>query len=266
MPQHHERTAAFRGATFAVADLAGATFRDCDLSGARIVSSWVDGLRVDGFDGSAGRVLVDDVDVSGFVRDELDRRHPERVQLRAVRTAEDHRAMWATLEQLWDATVARARQLPEELRQERVDGEWSVAETLRHLVFAVDSWIGKVVDGAAAPWHPLGLPPTDFSEEERARVGSGDARPSFEEAEAAHADRRAQVRRVLDGLTEARLDEVRTATPAPAGEPEPIPVRHALAVVLNEHCEHRRYAVRDLAVLEARDGHRQPLPRTPECG
>jgi uncharacterized damage-inducible protein DinB len=251
VPERHERTAAFRGATFAVADLSGATFRDCNLSGARIVSSWVEGLRVDGFDGSAGGVLVDGVDVSGYVRDELDRRHPERVQVRAARTAEDHRAAWAVLEQLWDGTVARAAALPEQLRQQRVDGEWSVVETLRHLVFAVDSWIGRVVDGTRSPWHPLGLPPTDFSAEERALLGAGPEQPSFEEAVAAHADRRAQVRRVLDALTDARLDEVRTAAPSPAGEPEPIPVRHALAVVLNEHCEHRRYAVRDLAVLEA---------------
>ena len=50
--------------------------------------------------GSTGTVVVDDVDVTAFVAAELDRRHPERVQLRGMRTAEDCRAMWDTVERL----------------------------------------------------------------------------------------------------------------------------------------------------------------------
>ncbi|HZM80597.1 MAG TPA: hypothetical protein VFC19_33155 [Candidatus Limnocylindrales bacterium] len=36
-------------------------------------------------------------------------------------------------------------------------------------------------------------------------------------------------------------------------EPRPYPVRECLLTVLNEEWEHRLYAERDLAVLEARD-------------
>ena len=41
---------------------------------------------------------------------------------------------------------------------EKVDGEWSFIETLRHLVFVTDTWIGMGVVGSEAR-HPLGLPP-----------------------------------------------------------------------------------------------------------
>ena len=76
---------------------------------------------------------------------ELDRRHPERVQLRAMRTADDYRAMWDTIERLWPDTVARAGRLPEPALHLRVDDEWSFVETLRHLVFATDAWAGRTI-------------------------------------------------------------------------------------------------------------------------
>ena len=39
--------------------------------------------------------------------------HPERMQLSAMRAADDHRAKWDTMERLWLDTVARAGRLPE---------------------------------------------------------------------------------------------------------------------------------------------------------
>ena len=67
--------------------------------------------------------MVDGVDVTGFVRAELDRRYPERAQLRAARTAEDLRAVWDTVERTWAETLARAERMPVGVRHERVDGE-----------------------------------------------------------------------------------------------------------------------------------------------
>src|SRR4051794_1120417 len=105
MTAEYTHTDAFRGAaTFRDADLTGATFRDCDLTKVRIVSSQVADLRVSGFGGSVGTVVVDDVDVTAFVAAELDRQYPERVQLRTIRTADDYRAMWNTIERLWSHT------------------------------------------------------------------------------------------------------------------------------------------------------------------
>jgi hypothetical protein len=249
-PQVHANTRAFRGASFHNADLSGATFRDCDMSGVRIVSSRVDGLVISGLNGRAGRVVVDDVDVSAYVAAELDRRHPERVRLREARTAKDLRAVWANLERLWEDTLARAGWLPEAALQERVDGEWSFVETLRHLVFAVDSWVGGWLRGEAAPFSPLALPPTDLAVGEWLTIGlDPQARPTFAEVAALFADRRARVRGALHEVTDAGLDEPRTATPVPVWGEETHPVGECLRVVLEEHCEHHRFAQRDLAAL-----------------
>ena len=104
----YDRTDAFRGASFTDADFAGANFRDCDLRQVKITDSWLVDVSVSGL---VGNFVVNDVDVTAFVESELDRRHPERVQLRAMRTADDYRAMWDTIERLWPDTVARARRL-----------------------------------------------------------------------------------------------------------------------------------------------------------
>jgi hypothetical protein len=241
------------GASFHGVDLSGATFRDSDLSGVRIVASLVADLRVSAHDDGGSRVVVDDVDVTDFVAAELDRRHPERVRLRAVRTADDHRAMWDTVERLWTDTVARAERLPEAARHERVDGEWSFAETLRHLVFAVDVWLGRMILGEAGPYPRFSLPPTDYPRAAVPELGIDlDARPSYAEVLALHADRRARVRRLVAAVTDAELAEPRTAVPTPVWGEESRSVGECLRVLLVEHCAHRRYAERDLALLEAR--------------
>ncbi len=63
--------------------------------------------------------------MTAYVAEELDRRHPERVQLRSIGSADDFRAMWDTVERLWAVTTARAGRPPGAARDERVDGEWS---------------------------------------------------------------------------------------------------------------------------------------------
>ena len=68
------------------------------------------------------------------------------------------REAWDVVERLWGETVERARRLDPELLHESVDGEWSFIETLRHLVFATDSWIRRAILGDPSPWDPLDLP------------------------------------------------------------------------------------------------------------
>jgi DinB superfamily len=231
----------------------GATFRDCDLRDVKIVSSFVDGLVIRGFSGQADGVLVDDVDVSGYVAAELDRRHPERVRVREARSLPELRAAWDELSCLWDGTLARAGELPDAVVQERVDGEWSFVETLRHVAFAVDSWVGGWLRGEASPFSSLDLPPTDLPLTEWPSIGLDPAaRPTFAEAVGLFDDRRARVRQALDEVTEAELDEPRTAAPVPAWGEETHTVRACLRTVLQEVCEHRRFAERDLAVLTGR--------------
>src|ERR1700678_2794347 len=78
-------SAEFRGARFDVADLRGARFTDCDLTGVTIRDGWLVDVSISGY---LSNVTVNGVDVSDFVGAELDRRHPERVQLREVRDAD----------------------------------------------------------------------------------------------------------------------------------------------------------------------------------
>ena len=73
--------------------------------------------------------------------------------------------LWAVIERTWQPTVERARRLPPELLHQRVDGEWSFIETLRHLVFATDAWVRRAILGDPAPWHPLDLPHDEMPDE-----------------------------------------------------------------------------------------------------
>src|SRR5262249_39711510 len=97
-----DRRDAFRGARFVGADFTGARFSDCDLRQVKVTDSWLADLSVSGV---VERLRVNDVDVTAYVEAELDRRHPERVQLRAMQTADDYRAMWHTVERIWSEGV-----------------------------------------------------------------------------------------------------------------------------------------------------------------
>lgn len=245
-----DRQDRFRGAAFTGADFTGATFRDCDLRRVKIVDSWL--VDVD-MSGLIGHVVVNDVDVTAFVEAELDRRHPERVQCREMRTADDLRSMWDTIEGLWSTMVGRARRLPEEVRQERVDDEWSLVETLRHLVFVTDAWASRTVLDEPRPYAPLGYPHSSHPRASAEAIGIDvDSRPTFDEIMVVRAARMAVVRGIVDDLTDDGLGRWCTRSPAPGYPEEPRTVRACLGVVMQEECEHHRYAVRDLTVLEAR--------------
>jgi hypothetical protein len=245
-------TGAFRGASFTGADFTGANFRDCDLRQVKITDSWLVDVSLSGL---VGNLVVNDVDVTEFVEGELDRRHPERVQLREKRTADDYRAMWDTIERLWAETVARAGRLPEPVLHQQVDGEWSFVETLRHLVFATDKWAGYMILDKPVPYHPLGLPQPELTPADAAALGIDlDARPPLAEVLEVRGTRMRMVRGIVDGLTDDDLERVCPRLPAPGYPEEARSAGLCIGVVMREECEHRRYAVRDLAALEADPG------------
>jgi hypothetical protein len=196
-------------------------------------------------------VRVNGVDIAPLVSAELDRRFPDRVRMRPVDPA-GFREAWDTVERLWAGTVGRARGLDPVLLHESVDGEWSFVETLRHLVFATEAWVGRAVLGDPSPWHPLSLP-WDGMPDTVGVPRDRSVRPSLDEVLRVRGDRMAMVRRVVDGLTVESLAADTVPVAGPGWPPErSFPVRKCLLVVLNEEWEHRLYAERDLAVLEAR--------------
>jgi DinB superfamily len=240
----------FRGAAFAVMDLRRARFTDCDLTGVTIRDGWLVDVSLSGY---LSNVTVNGVDVSDFVSAELDRRHPERVQLREVRTADDIRAMWDTIERLWAQTVERAGRLPAAALTEAVEEEWSFAATLRHLVFITDAWASRTVLDEDMPYHPFGLPQSWYPAADTAALGIDlTAQPGYAEILAARADRMATMQRIVAGLTDDNLHRRCQRAPAPGYPDEERTVFDCLGVVMDEEIEHYRFAVRDLAVLEAR--------------
>lgn len=239
----------FRGARFDVADLRGARFTDCDLTGVTIRDGWLVNVSISGY---LSNVTVNGVDVTDFVSAELDRRHPERVQFREGRTADDVRAMWDTIEQLWSQAGERAGRLPSAALAEQVDAEWSFEQTLRHLVFITDAWASRTVLDDPMPYHPLGLPQSWYPAADAAALGIDlTAQPSYAEILAARPDRMAVMRRIVGGLTDDGLGRLCRRSPAPGYPDEERPVIACIGVVMEEEIEHYRFAVRDLAVLEA---------------
>jgi hypothetical protein len=81
-----------------------------------------------------------------------------------------------------------------------------------------------------------------------------DVTPTLSEVLAPRLLRMATMRRVVEGLTEAELDRTCGRKPAGPYPDQEYVVRRCLKVVLKEEAAHHRYAVRELAVLEAGEG------------
>jgi hypothetical protein len=154
----------------------------------------------------------------------------------------------------WRETETQAQALGEDACLERVDGEWSFVETLRHLVFVTDAWIGRVVLGKAAPYHREALPPTFLPDLSFLGIDVG-AEVSMTGALAVRRDAQSTVDRVLDDLDEEGLSRTCAPNQARGFPPDTSQiVRRCLQVVLNEESEHHGFASRDLASLERRSG------------
>jgi hypothetical protein len=238
-------TQSYRGAEFGDVDMSGATFRETDLSNVRMrgvvlfnadIDGAIDGLKVNG------------VEVQPLIEAELDRRHPERVVLRPT-TPEGVVAACYVLESIWTPTVERAVELDAVDRS--VDGEWSLAQTLRHLVFVTDAWFGHAVQGEPRPYHPLGL--TASFDRGAATYGLDTAAtPTLDEVLEARSSRLARLREFGASATQDDLDRLREPNPVP-GYPPP-KARTAiecLHVIFSDEWLHHRFAARDLAIIEA---------------
>jgi hypothetical protein len=249
-----------QGSSFERVDLSGAQFRIVDLSEASFRGVYLQGAKMRGVElvdvdihGEIENVTINGVEIGPLVNAELDKRYPDRAKMRPTDPA-GFREAWNIIERLWGDTVACAQRLDPALLHQSVDGEWSFIETLRHLVFATDSWIRRAILGDATPWDPLDLP-WDEMPDIPGVPRDRDARPSLDELLELRHDRMTTVRDVLDRLTEEMLSSHTEPVDAP-GWPESrsYPVQECLLIILNEEWEHRLYAERDLAALEAGSG------------
>lgn len=166
------------------------------------------------------------------------------------------RHRWADLTNRWSALVERAAALPDGAADERVDGEWSLSETLRHLVFATDAWLRRPVLAEEQPFWPAALPHSECPDREIEPFGiDRDATPSWDEVLAARADRQRRVLDFLGLVTHADLArQCGPGFPPPdlGADSDVLTVGHCVDVILEEEAAHLGYAERDLTVLERR--------------
>jgi len=238
-------------ARFVDTDLSRARFVGTDLSGAVMRGVQVDGVEIDApwlFEGEFLR--VNGVDVISYVDAELNRRFPGRAERRAD-DPDSLRAAWSALERTWAAALERAAAMPDGTVDESVDGEWSFAQTLRHLVLATDMWLGRGILEAEQPFHPLGLGDASMEEEGFDMSVFATDPPSYDDVLEARAGRVAMVRDFLADVTPEGLAATRRNPHAPE---YPESTLSCLHVILEEEWEHLRFAERDLDVIEARSG------------
>jgi len=179
------------------------------------------------------------------VRDELDRRHPERLRLRPRDLAGISAAM-DLVNEIWTPTLARARRLPTTKLHERVGGEYSFVETLRHLLFAGDAWLRRMVLGVQGPLHEWGVPP------DLPRDAPPDTGPELDDVLAVREQREVDVRAHLATLAE---EDLRMRVGGPWDPPDLPAERRArvidcFRVVFREEWWHHQFASRDLDVIE----------------
>lgn len=233
---------------FEGADLRGAHFREVDLTNARIEGAnltnvkmsdvWLVNVDIDGmFNG----VKINGIDVTAYVSAELARIDPQRALMEPT-DPEGMRAAWSAVSALWDATIERAQQLPEETLHTSVDGEFSFVQTLRHLVFATDKWFTAPILGSE--FDPIGLPNTGSLHFPWPGIDR-ESDPSFADTLAVRRDRGERFAKYLGDLEPADLVQTRAVL-----ENGNAPVQACLHVVFEEEMAHHGYATRDLAALE----------------
>ncbi len=229
-----------RGARFVESDLSGVVMRAVELAGADLDAPWLP---------HGESFLVNGVDVIPLVEAELNRRFPGR----ADRRAEDPdalRAAWAAVERTWAATLERAAAMPAGTVDVSVGGEWSFAQTLRHLVMATDMWLGQAVLEIEQPFHPIGLRFDDAGD------GGGVDTSIFRTDTPPYAEvlevRAGRVAMVRDFLATVTAEELAAPRKNPHSPEHPETTRSCLHVILEEEWEHHRFAVRDLDAIEAK--------------
>ena len=232
-----------RGARFAGSDLSGSSFQEVSFRYARLRG--VDFINAEIWGGISG-LVINGFEVEPLIEAALERRWPGRATLFAS-DPDGVRAAWTTIENLWSATVERAGRLPESALHERIHGEWSFLETLRHLVLVDDGFLRQVRD-PNRPMYRQGVPHTPMREMLRPAVDL-EADPPADEVLAVRTERMAEVRRLVDDLDDAELERMCVKGPLdPSGFD--MPVLYCFWRLVNEEWEHHSFAVRDLEALE----------------
>lgn len=232
-------TKEFEGATFVKASFKGATLRFSDVSGMTMRSVDLDGLDIDSHDLSFGSLFVNGVDVVPLVDAELNRQFPGR-ELREAQTPDGLREGWVAVAAAWHTTV---EDTPPDLVDAHVEDEWSLAQTLRHLILATDAWLRGGILRMPQPFHEIGQIFTGAAEMGFDMSIFSVNPPAYEEILAVRAERQQLVTDFLATATPELLAEERED---PWGGDWRPSVGDCIRVILEEEWAHLRYIRRDL--------------------
>ena len=208
--------------------------RDANLAGARFFHTFWTDVSIDGI---VDRLVVNGVDVTDFVNSH-DRWFPLRTQLEP--SSDDQlRATWDAIQAEWASLLECVDGMPPDTTSTSVAGEWSLRDTLRHLVFAMDKWFRWPIVGARE-FSSIGLPNTGSRDREWPGLDL-DADPSFADVMAVRSAYVDEFRRGIHEYSISQLPETVDVL-----ENGSIPALMCFHVVLEEEFEHLRYALRDL--------------------
>jgi hypothetical protein len=239
----YSRTEEFEAAIFVKASFKGAQLRSCDVSGVTMRAVGVDGLDIDSHDLFFGTLVVNGVDVVPLVDAELNRQFPGR-ELQKATTPAGLREGWVAVRSAWQETVADT---PPELVDAHVEDEWSLAQTLRHLILATDAWLRGGILRLPQPFHEIGQIFTGADEMGFDMSIFRADPPTYEEILAVRGERQQLVADFLATATAELLAEERE-DPWGGGDWRPS-VGDCIRVILEEEWAHLRYIRRDLALL-----------------
>lgn len=241
--RYYSGTTEFEGASFVKTSFKGATLRFSDVSGVTMRSVDVNGLDIDSHDLFFGRLLVNGVDVVPLVDAELNRQFPGR-ELQNAQTPEGLREGWDAVRSAWQTTV---EDTPPELVDAHVPDEWSLAQTLRHLILATDAWLRGAILRMPQPFHEIGQIFTGAAESGFDMSIFRVDPPAWEEILTVRTDRQQQVTDFLAAASADLLAQERE-NPWGGGDWHPT-VGDCVRVILEEEWAHLRYVRRDLAVF-----------------
>jgi hypothetical protein len=240
----YSNTDEFEGATFVRASFKGASIRRSDVRGLTMHSVDVDGLDIDSHDLFFGTLYVNGVNVVPLVEAELNRLFPGR-EMQNATTPEGLREAWVAAQAAWQTMISDTSR---DVVDTQVGGEWSLAQTLRHLVLATDAWLGGAIMRLEQPFHEIGVifssaPEMGFD----MSIFRTDA-PTYDEVLAVRAQRQQMVTDFLEAATTELLAEERD-NPWGADDWHPT-VGDCIRVILEEEWAHLRYIRRDLARMQ----------------
>jgi hypothetical protein len=242
-----ENTDEFAGAEFVHVDMSRARFVRSNMEDAELRAVYLNGAVIEATFLNEGTLHINGVDVVPLIEAELDRRHPGR-ELRQARTPEALRRGWAAAEAAWVRAIARVAAMPDGTTDVSVEGEWTFAQTLRHLTFAIDAWLRKSILELPEPFHPGGQPYGSAAADGFDMSLLAAEPPPYAEALATFRERQAMVAEYLERVTPDQLAEQR---PFVWGPEHSVTVLECIHTMLNESWEHLRYALRDLDAISA---------------